>query len=95
MSQVFLGDSMYVFGGKTESGDFTNDVYAFDFPNSTWRYVETVGPKPSKRSRMAAAVDEKEGILYITGGWNGKENLDDMFALQLKDASWCSISSNL
>eukprot|EP00804_Cyclotella_cryptica_P018551 CCRYP_004369-RA/>CCRYP_004369-RA protein AED:0.02 eAED:0.02 QI:551/1/1/1/1/1/2/63/666 len=84
-------DEVYVFRGGN-GREYLNDLHAFDVENYQWRVVETGGAAPQQRANHSSAVLETGGgektELFIFGGWNGSERLNDIFVLDVESSTW-------
>ncbi|KAB8356412.1 hypothetical protein FH972_023995 [Carpinus fangiana] len=47
---ALVGDTMYIFGGRTEEGKDLGDLAAFRIPTRRWYTFQNMGPSPSPRS---------------------------------------------
>ena len=86
------GNQMYVFGGYGGSGfarkDF-NDITVLDLDTWEWRHLETSGEVPPARSgHQAVAIQDK---IYVIGGWNSIEQLNDMYMLDTVTNVWTKL----
>jgi hypothetical protein len=69
------------FGGYTQQNDCCNDTWSFDISTRKWTELQCTGSIPSPRRNHAAVL--VDGVMYVFGGYTGKEYLDELFALQL------------
>ena len=91
-SAVMFGSSMFVFGGYTGDIDSNsnlenrNDIFVLQIDRNIWREVAVVegSRKPAPRSAHVAAVFQD--YMYIFGGFDGQERLQDMWRLPLSRA---------
>jgi len=89
---VVWNNRMYVFAGF--SGEqYLNDLHEFDFETETWRDItmETLGTRPSPRSRFCAVVHGNS--MYLLGGWNKVNYFGDFFAYNFVTKTWSQIVS--
>ncbi|EPQ57092.1 galactose oxidase [Gloeophyllum trabeum ATCC 11539] len=66
-------------------------------PGAVWKRLDGCdadGDKPSKRSAHAMCMDEDNGMVYLLGGWDGEENLDDFWVYDVKEDTWRVLSHN-
>ncbi|TFK53543.1 hypothetical protein OE88DRAFT_1655700 [Heliocybe sulcata] len=66
-------------------------------PKAAWKRLhgsDADGDRPSKRSAHAMCMDEDNGVVYLLGGWDGQENLDDFWAYEVKAETWRLLSHN-
>jgi len=83
-SAVICGDSMYLFGGST--GSARNDLYAFSFETDQWTEVRTT-PGAQKSNvpcpRFCHTCDVYNNSLYVFGGYDGQQRLNDFWQFKL------------
>lgn len=80
---------VYVFRGGN-GREYLNDLHALNVSTYVWRHVETEGTPPQQRANHSSAVLEYEDKceLFIFGGWNGSERLNDIFILDTETSTW-------
>ena len=78
---------VYVFRGGN-GREYLNDLHALDTQTLVWRRVETVGAVPQQRANHSSAILEETGELFIFGGWNGTERLNDIHILDTATSNW-------
>ncbi|KAL4244322.1 CTLH complex component protein [Abortiporus biennis] len=73
-------------------------------PSAIWRKVEkpldldgdTIdGRTPSARGGHAMCMDQENGSIYLFGGWDGKNSLDDFWVFDTHTQAWNLISDGL
>ncbi|KAG2441016.1 hypothetical protein HXX76_003869 [Chlamydomonas incerta] len=80
------GRSLYVFGGYSSSRGVTGELWTFHMDHHEWWQPNTTGDQPPpRRNHVAALVG---GRLYIHGGFNGTECLDDAWVLDPQTWHW-------
>jgi hypothetical protein len=79
--------AVYVFRGGN-GRDYLNTLSAVSVDTWTWRRVETTGSIPQQRANHSSAVLEETGELFIFGGWNGNERLNDIYILDTEASHW-------
>eukprot|EP00198_Chlamydomonas_reinhardtii_P011691 XP_001701028.1 predicted protein [Chlamydomonas reinhardtii] len=80
------GRSLYVFGGYSSSRGVTGELWTFHMDHHEWWQPNTTGDQPPpRRNHVAALVG---GLLYIHGGFNGTECLDDTWVLDPQTWHW-------
>jgi N-acetylneuraminic acid mutarotase len=52
------------------------------------RQIGTRGQIPTQRANHSSALLEDTGEIFIFGGWNGKERLNDVHILDTKSSTW-------
>jgi len=82
-SAVICGDSMYLFGGST--GSARNDLYAFNLTTSQWHEVR---PASSNKGnvpcpRFCHSCEVYDNSLYVFGGYDGQQRLNDFWQFKL------------
>lgn len=84
-SAVICGDSMYLFGGST--GSARNDLYSFSFETDQWHEVRPAtgsGPKANVPCpRFCHTCDMYSNSLFIFGGYDGQQRLNDFWQFKL------------
>ena len=80
---------VYVYRGGN-GREYLNDLHALNVSTYVWRRVETQGTPPQQRANHSSAVLEYNGKceLFIFGGWNGRERLNDIFILDTESSVW-------
>lgn len=76
-----------VFRGGDGSA-YLNDLHAFNVDTMHWRLVNTCGAPPEQRADHASAYISQSKELYIFGGWNGRERLNDLHILNIDTLTW-------
>eukprot|EP00397_Hematodinium_sp_SG-2012_P039098 GEMP01042634.1.p1 GENE.GEMP01042634.1~~GEMP01042634.1.p1 ORF type:complete len:502 (+),score=78.77 GEMP01042634.1:151-1656(+) len=87
-SAVIFGDSMYLFGGST--GAARNDLYEFRFDTKQWREIRPAAGKNGHQYQVPCARFCHTGVvynssLYIFGGYDGQNRLNDFKQFKLAD----------
>jgi N-acetylneuraminic acid mutarotase len=89
-SCVVQGGAMVVFGGVDKDHKRFNDLHRFNFDSLTWQLVSVAGQTPTARTfHRAVALG---GKMYIMGGYDGQERLNDMCYVHLGALSPASLS---
>lgn len=78
---------VYVFRGGN-GREYLNDLHALHTETLTWRRVESTGDMPQQRANHSSAMLEETGELFIFGGWNGTERLNDIHILDTETSTW-------
>jgi hypothetical protein len=78
---------VYVFRGGN-GREYLNDLHALNVTTMVWRRVETTGEIPQQRANHSSAILEETGELFIFGGWNGTERLNDIHILDTETSNW-------
>lgn len=84
-----LGDSMYMFGGRSGismgEGD-NNDMYTFNTCSKEWRKLPTTGDVPMARSYHAMTA--LGNALYVFGGCTQKGRMNDLYCFDVDTNTW-------
>ena len=78
-----------VFGGY--NGSFLNDVHELTLGEGSrghWRAIEVSGEAPAPRDGHSAMLTADGTALLIFGGFDGAKQRNDLFALNIANASW-------
>lgn len=85
--------SMYLFGGRDEFGNASNNIYQYNIKKQEWTLIKPKGNPPSPRySHSAINVDSQ--YLYIFGGTNGKEYFNDLYIFCTETNTWSHLRPN-
>jgi len=94
-TSVVYKKTMYTFGGNGGLVDnYSNAVLTYPLPfkpDSAITSHESLENAPQPRSAHSAVVYKNE--MYIFGGWNGHQSLDDFYSLNLDTLQWRKIQS--
>ena len=88
---VVYQNSMMVFGGFSNETN-KNDVHQFRFDQQVWTpWVHICGQQPNPRSANCAFVHDDH--MWIFGGYDGRNKLNDMWMLPLdeKEPTWTKV----
>ncbi|KAL7482436.1 hypothetical protein ACHAW6_008105 [Cyclotella cf. meneghiniana] len=82
-------NEVYVFRGGN-GREYLNDLHAFHAERHEWRAVAAAGKAPQPRANHSSAVLEsgERCELFIFGGWNGSERLNDVFVFDVETSTW-------
>ncbi|TDH73744.1 hypothetical protein CCR75_003836 [Bremia lactucae] len=78
---VIFGDTMFVFGGVDKTHCRFNDLQRLDLVTNTWSEVCTTGSIPSSRTFHRAVV--VESTMYLLGGYDGTDRLQDLYSIDI------------
>jgi len=78
---------IFVFRGGDGSA-YLNDLHALNVDTMKWRQISTSGKAPEPRADHASAYLSLTKELFIFGGWNGRERLNDLHMLNLETFVW-------
>ncbi len=78
---------LYMFGGRTNSSGWTNEIWEYDVASNTWALLSPTGSVPIDRSHFGWAYggDDK---LVMFGGLDGNTRLDDTWVFDISDNQW-------
>lgn len=84
-------DAIYLFGGLSVAKYF-NDVWKFDISSSTWTKLPDGSTKPSARVNSDMVYDKVNNNLYIYGGFDGTNYLDDLWKFNIGSSAWTPLT---
>jgi len=94
-TSVVYRKTMYTFGGNGGLVDnYSNAVLTYPLPFKPENVItshDSLVNAPQPRSAHSAVVYKNE--MYIFGGWNGYQSLDDFYSLNLDTLQWKHIKS--
>lgn len=94
-TSVAYKNTMFIFGGNGGLVDnYSNVVLTYPLPYMPGHKITThdsLPGAPQPRSAHTAVVYKNE--MYIFGGWNGYESLNDFYSLNLDTLQWRQINS--
>jgi hypothetical protein len=94
-TSVVYKNTMFTFGGNGGLVDnYSNLVLTYPLPFKPESIITThdsLPGAPQPRSAHSAVVYKNE--MYIFGGWNGHESLNDFYSLNLETLQWRQIQS--
>lgn len=64
-------------------------------PQARWTELngtDADGDVPRRRGGHAMCMDEQNGLIYLFGGWDGQQNLDDFWVYDTKKDTWQMLS---
>uniref|UniRef100_A0A336KGX1 CSON006912 protein n=1 Tax=Culicoides sonorensis TaxID=179676 RepID=A0A336KGX1_CULSO len=62
--------------------------------NVTWKSLQTGTNKPGKRGGHQLCLDPINRLIYLYGGWNGCEDLSDLWVYDISNSQWTLIHEN-
>jgi N-acetylneuraminic acid mutarotase len=86
-----LDNSIFIFGGKDESGQETNHIYKLDYRNAVWTRIipnSEVEP-PSRHSHNAVYYKD---TLFVAGGMKGSYVFCDAWTFDFGSREWSQVS---
>ncbi|CAN0181919.1 unnamed protein product, partial [Phaeothamnion confervicola] len=86
-------NSVYVFGGY-DGVQRMNDFFACDLDTYTWRRIPETGEAPGTPStRYFHSCAVHNGSMFVFGGYNGSERLNDMYEHNFASGEWTRVES--
>ncbi|KAF7996641.1 hypothetical protein HCN44_002287 [Aphidius gifuensis] len=71
------------------------DEYISNQPyKAIWNKINCDEPKPGKRGGHQMVLDSNNEILYLFGGWDGRQDLADLWSYDIKLNKWTLICNN-
>lgn len=64
-------------------------------PHARWTQLhgtDADGDVPRRRGGHAMCMDEQNGLIYLFGGWDGQQNLDDLWVYDVRKGTWRMLS---
>lgn len=87
-SFVKVGEKFIVFGGFDGTRRW-NDLHSFDLETFEWKKIEpSTEVLPSARFGHSACVDSSRGVMWVFGGWDGKNTHDDLWSFSFHTLTW-------
>jgi len=80
---AFIGEQVYIPGGRKADGQPTNAFEAYDLRLNTWA---TLPPLPAALSGYALAATD--GKLYLFGGWDGAQAVSTVYMFDPEGGTW-------
>ena len=77
-------NEFYIFAGKSESGEFLNDMWKFNFGSLAWEKLRLFGSIPSGRELIAFSLMDGLGFTF-TGGRNAIDVFSELYYFELKN----------
>lgn len=91
-ASVIVDAHMYIFGGYGGGGRL-DDFHCFDLENTRWSRIEpSSGLTPGMRENNG--LIEFQGKLYLFGGYNGQQWLNDLFSFDLITKEWHNVDQS-
>ena len=91
---VLYDGSMYVFGGYDGKARY-NDLWKCTLKNQQykWKQIHASGSQPLNRFGHAAVVCQNS--MFIIGGWNGHDTMDDIYQYSFRKLINCPSLTHL
>ncbi|KAK7865500.1 hypothetical protein R5R35_014612 [Gryllus longicercus] len=91
---VAVSQKIYVFGPVTKKRENIVEMYCFDTKTSEWTCIETMGGVAVHYFQCICAYENKIFACVKTNKWNGNEEQQSIFALDLSTNMWKCVSKN-
>eukprot|EP01080_Neovahlkampfia_damariscottae_P001106 gene1106-10620_t len=86
-------ENMFLFGGKcTITEDRFNSLYKLDLKNKKWIHLPKEGNFPSERA--GSTLNYFKSNLYLFGGFNGENDVNEFYCYNLISEKWNQIILN-
>lgn len=85
-------DSIYIFGGISENGEYLNDIWKFYNATEKWEYVTAFGTLPKGRELFGCGLATGTGIT-IYGGESASGTLSDFYYFDIASSFWGEINT--
>lgn len=79
-----------LFGGATSANNFSNESWIFDINQSTWNAVTTSNNPTGRTGHSICKIEDNK--LFLFGGFDGKNTLNDIWKLNLENFEWEQIT---
>jgi len=84
---------MVIFGGYSGAGNgYESSVMSYSFITRQWTQLSTLGETPSARTAHTAVVVGDS--MYVFGGWNGHDCMNDLHELNFVTRTWTLICAD-
>ena len=92
-----VGNRVIVFGGRTGSSTYLNDLWAFDLDSKSWVELSAQGTLPSPRRGHNAIYDPmaRRMISWAGQGDGSGSFFDEVWALDLETLQWLNVSPDM
>ena len=81
-------DSIFIFGGSSQSSRFSNSLYKYDTATGEWSECEQSGTVPSPRRFHSGDYLESRGECLVYGGQTSEGTSDELLALSMETLRW-------
>jgi hypothetical protein len=83
--------AIMIFGGADYASYF-NDVWKFDLASKQWSEVTVTATKPSGRTELDMVYDSTNNNIYMFGGFDGNNYLEDLWKFEVGINAWSEIT---
>lgn len=92
MAYWTIQGEIYMFGGDTELHGIVSEMWLYQPTSRKWSLVQPSVNGPSKRESMAFWSHKPSNQIYIYGGYDGNQTLDELWSFNIATKSWNQIS---
>jgi N-acetylneuraminic acid mutarotase len=92
-TSVGMKSSVLVFGGDVKLSVTDNAVYELDLSKEPLKWVNRSATNPPS-PRFAHTADVADGKMYVFGGYDGKNILNDVFVYHYESNSWLKLKTS-
>jgi len=78
-------NTLFLYGGTTDIGKM-DLVYTFDTETNSWNVLKTIGENIDSKKYLTGIVNDRK--MYLFGGYNGIEDINDMLILDTINFKW-------
>lgn len=92
-SQVWTGEDLIVFGGKGSGSSASDQLYAYNYKNKTWREIDSPSKPSGTQGHFAVWADD---VMIVWGGAQGSSFAsarNQGFSFNPKTNEWTEISN--
>jgi Rab9 effector protein with kelch motifs len=95
-SLTYIGNNQAIMFGGGRDMEYYDSLYLLDLTSFYWKRIVAAGKSPRKRRAHASCFDKLNSRLYIFGGGDGEQALNDCWMLETKDGNfkWEEIKFN-
>ena len=93
-ASVVVKGGLYMFGGYGGGTGRLDDFYCFSLATNTWEEVEVLSKeKPGCRENNGVVIGDASRV-YLFGGYNGTEWLNDLWMFDIDTKRWTCIQES-
>ena len=90
---VSIENKKFIFGGKTPSGEYQNDLWIYYENQNSWEKLISQNNEPSPRIYSSITYDKQSNKIYLYGGIDENQTIkDDFWVFDLNNKTWQEIS---
>eukprot|EP01080_Neovahlkampfia_damariscottae_P001226 gene1226-11316_t len=92
-TSIEYNGTMFIFGGKNDFVGRYNSILSYEIDKKYWKKIPNLGDIPSGRAGHSMSLFEDK--FYIFGGFDGENDLNDLYCFDLKSNRWTLIDFGL